>query len=137
MQYKFSKCPHCGKFIDAFKPTGWNDLEEQIGDPVGLCFSCLRSYNTGRKYWKDMDGVDRFVVYARIGFGAIFGGMIAGMCLRVLLLLLNGKFRWIEGNEGYWSAVFTCIIIGIAYSTWAHFSELSELKKLPEPKKSN
>lgn len=84
-----------------------------------------------------MDGDDRFVAYARVVFGAIFGGMMAGMFLLIPLLLLNEKFRWIKSNEGYGNTVFRCIIIGIAYSTWAHFSELSELKQLAEPKKSN
>jgi len=84
-----------------------------------------------------MDGVDRFVAYARVGFGAIFGGMFAGAFLLIPLALLNDKFRWIGSDEGYGRAVFTCLIIGFAYSSWAYFSKLSELKKLPEPKKSN
>jgi hypothetical protein len=92
----------------------------------------MQPYNTGRKYWKNMDGADRFVAYARVGFGAIFGGMMAGMFLLIPLSLLNEKFRWIASNEVYGNAFYKCIIIGIAYSTWAHFSELSELKKLSE-----
>jgi hypothetical protein len=137
MQYKFSKCPHCGKFIDVFKPTGWNDLKERIGNPVGFCLSCMKPYNTGRKYWKDMDGGDRFVAYTRVAFGAVFGGMLLGMFPILVLSLLNSKFNWIQSDDGYENGFFTCIILGIVLSTWGHFVELADLKKLPEPNKSN
>ena len=128
MTYKFSKCPNCGKYLDAFKPTGWNDLNESVGSPVGICPSCNYVYGTGKKEWQDMDWADKVIVYARIAFGTLFGGLVAGTVLGLVVFLANTQLNWIESNSAYRTMTYTCFGIGIIYSAWAHFSELKALK---------
>ena len=135
--YKFSKCPHCGKYIDAFKLTGWNDLTEQIGNPVGFCLRCRNAYNTGRKYWKDMGSVDRCIAYCRVGFGALMGGVVAGANIIAALFYLK---KWLEivrltdNNRGEYLIGF--LFAGTVYSAWFHISELRELQSLPKAVKT-
>lgn len=128
MQYKFTKCPHCGHLVEAWKPTGLNDIEEQIGMPIGVCTKCKRVYDTGKKAWQDMDIFERLIVYGRIAFGAIFGGLVAGVLLLLPLMFLNTHFKWIESNDAYRTATYTCLFLGIACSAWSHLSHLKQLQ---------
>jgi DNA-directed RNA polymerase subunit RPC12/RpoP len=129
MQYKFSKCPYCGHFVEV-KTTGWNDIEEQIGLPLAICSSCKRAYDTGKRLWKDMDIADRVIIFARMAFGAVFGGFFAGTALMLLLVFLNSYFKWFESNNAYRSAMYWCFLIGILFSTWGHIAHFRELKQL-------
>ncbi len=129
MQYRTTKCPHCGKYLEFLKKTGWNDLEASIGCPTGFCIHCKNTHRTGRNYWHKMDSTEKFNVWLRVLFGSIIGGFVVGMFLFFMFSGLNSLFNLKPTNSTYSKAVLFCMPLGVLISTFLHFHQLQRLIK--------
>ena len=132
--YKFSKCPYCGKSIESFKTTGWNDIREKIGSPTASCPHCFKVYRTGRIFWDNMTTEQRVLIYIRVAFGSVFLGVFLGAIISMGFLFIHfeiGLFPELTDKE---LVLISCCIstIGILWSTKTHISLFQDLKQLKE-----
>lgn len=128
MQYKTSKCPNCGVYIEIFQPTGSNDFEAKIGDPFSVCVSCLQPYNNGKKYWSEFSSADKVFMFIVAIFGAVMSGFMISLILH-MVIYGGAKLFSIELAFEPKTIVYLAAV-GCVCSIYVHFVEIYTLSKI-------
>lgn len=84
--YRTTKCPYCGFVLQFMSRSG----KRRIGPPTKTCPSCNKQYKTGMKYWKDMDGNEKFEYYF-IELVRMVSAIVIMPLLALFLLSISSK----------------------------------------------
>lgn len=90
--YRSTYCPYCKSPIKIQEATGWNHYEDHFGDPQALCYKCFKPYNTGKKYWSNMDSSEKITVYLRLFLSIFTGSFFFSMIFLVICMILRFVF---------------------------------------------
>jgi YgiT-type zinc finger domain-containing protein len=143
MIYRTSRCPNCKHVVS--QTAGYDtDLYIHIGNPVDQCPHCGVRYLTGRKYWVEMQSVERRKIYALLWAGLLLGGLkIAVIVMLVMGFSLSaivefGGYQWPEAalydNTPLLVMVAIVVLLGsYIFSIRSHLGAFTALKKLGDP----
>jgi DNA-directed RNA polymerase subunit RPC12/RpoP len=126
MQYRTSKCPHCGYRLESRTPTGINDYSDQFGAPVIECPACKGKIRTRRQYWETMLPFDKFMAVVRMIFTILYQGVIVAIVLAVALDKIFGLDK--KMNEAIF--LVALIIVSLAITSFFNIRAFNNLKSI-------
>jgi hypothetical protein len=129
MQYRTSKCPHCGFALESRTPTGLDDFTDQFGEPIITCPICNGKIRTGRQFWDAMLPFDKFTAVARMIFNTIFVSVFA--LVAIGMVLVNVCPREVIEKPLVWTPL---IVLSFAITSFYNiylFKKLKNSKRNP------
>ena len=126
MQYRTSKCPHCGYKLEVMEPTGINDYTDQFGPPIIACPQCNGKIKTRRQYWDDMLPFDRFMAWVRM----IFTIFVHSIFLLILTYVIVWKVFHAEDTLENTLVVVPAIALSLTASAFFNINAFNKLRSM-------
>lgn len=135
--YKLTSCPYCKHYLasDYLKKGGWNDLDNILGTPTGLCSNCGKSYFTGRQTWSNLRSSKKFELHLRMSVGILFSSVVyTGLLLAILYgiaEIFNAQFvdKLFKSIDEHPVKLLFFFIPNLCWMIFTHIYELKELIK--------
>lgn len=129
MHIRWSRCPHCGKTIDAGL-YGGGPIDSKLGQPkVATCPRCGRQFTDGSKEWDDMGVAGK----AREGCLAVIGGLLYAPVLGAVGGFFLSRLWDDKGSTGF--AVF-CAVVAVAVYYYGFSVMVRESKERTDSRKA-
>jgi hypothetical protein len=122
--YRTTRCPYCKTVLETMQITSWNDYGNNLGDPTGICWSCKRTYNTGRRYWSEMTKCQKYTVYIKLLItfivNALYLTVLGSIIIGVLGLLIPQLNQFLDSIDFVTGLVFLYFLI-FPFSTYLSY----------------